>query len=476
MKPKMKDNTVFLLDSYKIAHPKMLPEGTTGAFSYGESRKGARYPYTALFGLRYILQTHLAGPRVTPEKIAQANELLTEHFKFCGDVYDARIWEYILREYNGRLPLTIRAVREGTKVPTANMMVSVETSDKNCAWLVGGVETVLQQMWYPSTVATRSRCIIDIIKAYFKRTVDDDLQWLADYYLHDFGQRAATCMEAAGLGGMSHLLNSKGTDTLMGMAYAIDEYDASPKDLAYSVPASEHLIATSLGKAGEFAVAKRLLQLFPKGILSHVSDSYNITEAIRMYNEDPEFRRLILARDGKFVARPDSPRFEQDTPQDQILWITQQWDKGYGHRVNTKGYKDLDPHVGTIYGDSLTEDNIEDTLSLLEQNGYSALASVFGCGGYLIQRMHRDTQRQAFKCSALMHDGEWRDICKEPLDKTKVSKKGRLKLIKNEYGDFETVPFEVDKPDQMVTVFKNGNMMNVENFAQIRRRINGEIE
>ena len=461
------ENIIFTLDSYKDLHPQMLPPGTTGAYSYLEARRGAKYPFTTFFGAQAIYKKWLCGPVVTKGKVDAAEPILREHFRFSGDVWDRGIWDYIVDKHGGHLPLRIRSVREGQRVPVNNILMDVESTDERCAWLPGALETVLQQVWFPSTVCTRSAIIVDTIKRYFRETVDESMQWLADFYLHDFGQRAATGMEAAGMGGMAHVVNSKGTDSKMGMAYAMHYYGADYVNLAYSVPASEHSIATAEGKAREYEVAKRLLRHFKQGILSHVSDSYNIEEAIRAYVNDPEFRALILERQGKFVARPDSPRFAGDTPEAQILWITQQWEKGFGSTINSKGYKDLDPHVGTIYGDSLTEENIADVLETLKLNGYSALAGVYGCGGYLMQKLNRDTQRQAFKCSAQQRGGEWIDIHKEPSDVTKISKKGRLKLVE-EGGTLVTVPESDPRPNQLIPVFENGRLLREFSFDEVR--------
>jgi nicotinamide phosphoribosyltransferase len=424
--PDLTDNIIFTFDSYKDLHRQMLEPNVTRVYSYLEARVGAEYPNTTFFGGQFINKKWLVGPVVTKQKIDDAEPYLHEHFKFNGKVWDRRPWDYIADNLGGYLPLEIRSVDEGTTHPVGSVLQTYENTDDNCAWLSCGLETVLQQVWYASTVCTRDKIIVDKIRKYFRETVDDELQWLADFYLHDFGQRGVSCMEQAGIGGMAHLVNSKGTDTKMGMAYAIKYYGAKKEGLAYSVAASEHSIACQLGRERQYEVTKRLLNLFNKGIFSGVSDTYNIEEAIVAYNYDPEFKKIILGRDGKFVARPDSPRFKGDKPQDQILWITKEWDHGYGHTINSKGYKDLDPHVGTIYGDSLTENNIGDALELLKQNGYSALACVFGCGGYLLQKLHRDTQRFAVKASAQKRDGVWYDLFKEPLDKSKASKRGRF--------------------------------------------------
>ena len=310
-----------------------------------------------------------------------------------------------------------------------------------------------------------------LIKEYFKITVDESNQWLADYYLHDFGQRACANMAQAGIGGAAHLINSKGTDSVMGMVYAMNYYGATKENLAYSVPASEHSISTALGKAGEFEIVKNLIKTFPKGILSVVSDSYSIKNAVKIYCTD--LKDLILSRDGKFVIRPDSPRFEKDTPQNQVLWITEEFNNAFGHTINSKGYKVLNPKVGVIYGDSLTEKNIHNTLETLRINGYSTETCVYGCGGYLLDKLDRDTQRFAVKSSAQCRNGVWYDIFKSPSDTTKSSKSGRLAVAHYKGKDWVTIPEKLVLPEdnQLKLVFENGEIIKKYTFDEVRNNI-----
>jgi nicotinamide phosphoribosyltransferase len=205
-----------------------------------------------------------------------------------------------------------------------------------------------------------------------------------------------------------------------------------------------------LGKELEFDVTRNLIRKFPNGILSIVSDSYDIENAVRVYCTD--MKQEIMSRNGKFVVRPDSPRFEKDTPQDQVLWIAQQLWNGFGGTVNSKGYKVLDSHVGIIYGDSLTEVDIKNILETLKNNGFSSEICVFGCGGYLVRKLNRDTMRFAFKCSAQKRDGIWHDIYKSPKDITKASKKGRF-----------------DDTGDLTTVFENGTITKLYNFDEVRK-------
>ena len=178
-----------------------------------------------------------------------------------------------------------------------------------------------------------------------------------------------------------------------------------------------------------------------------------------------------MSRNGKFVVRPDSPRFNADTPANQILWITQKlWD-GFGGHINTKGYKVLDSHIGQIYGDSLTENDIFESLELLKSNGFSAEASLYGCGSYLVRKLNRDTMRFAFKCSAQKRNGVWYDIYKNPKDITKKSKSGLLKLI-DDNGVIKTVNHHeyLDKEDLLIDVFSNGELLIDYTFNEIRNR------
>lgn len=462
-------NIIYTLDSYKHMHGEMLPDKTHSVYAYGEARAGAMYDYTISVGIQPILIEWLEGVVITTAMIDEAEPMMVEHFKFNGEVWKREKWDYLVREHGGKLPIRIKAVPEGMKVGVSNALYTIEALDKKCAWLGTGLETLIQQSWYPTTVATRAHYIMSNIKSWFKKTVDDEKQWLAEYYLHSFGQRACSCMEQAKLGGMAELISIRGTDTVMGMRGAMQYYGASIEGLGYSVIASEHSVMCSRGKANEFKVVMDLIKKFPNGILSVVSDTYDIEAAVRMYCKG-DLKDAIMNRNGKFVVRPDSPRFDGDTPEDQVLWIVQELEKGFGCTVNAKGYKVLDEHVGVIYGDSLTENDINNIFFKLYMNGYSAENCVMGCGGYLLSKLNRDTQRFAIKASAICIDGEWSDIYKSPKDTTKASKKGRLAVAHYEGCDWVTTNEGLISEDdnQLQTVFENGVITKRYTFDEVR--------
>jgi len=471
------DNFILLTDSYKLNHWNQYPELLQAVYSYYESRSGSKFPETVMFGLQYILKKHFVGKVVTRDRIEQAALVAKFHF---GDetMFNREMWEYILEKYDGHLPLKIRAVPEGMVIPINQVMAVFEnTDDENCKGLTNHCEGLLMHLWFSSVVATLSRYVKKLCKGKLDETCDlpeEVKEIVLQYMLHDFGFRGTECAESAGFGGMGHLVNGRGTDTLNAMLYACKFYNADITDLAHSVPATEHSVMTARGKDGENVVLDQLLKNYKRGILSVVGDSYSIVDFLNVLVR--ERRDEILSRMPndigvcKFVVRPDSLRFPEDTPEDQMVWILDMlWDI-FGGTINSKGKRVLNPKTGALWGDGIGPDGIEKILIAVSEAGYSVECLVFGMGGGLLQKVDRDTQRTAIKCSAQKTEGVWVDIQKNPMDESKKSKAGRLALIINESGEFATIPEESTKNDLMKTVFENGKLLIDYNFKEIRDR------
>lgn len=298
------NNIIAKTDSYKLIHWMMYPEKTEYVYSYFESRKGAEFPYTVFFGLQYLIKRYLLGSVVKQSDVEVMAKLAKAHFG--TDKYFNRAgWEYIINKHGGKLPIRIKAVPEGMPVPVSNVLMTVENTDPNCAWLTNALESLLTHVWYPSTVATLSRVCKDMFKDYLNKTSDNPNG--VQFMLHDFGYRGVSSDESADIGGLAHLINFMGTDTIPAMLAAVEWYNANPslQGLAYSVPATEHSVMTALGPTGEEKMVGKLLDIFPTGIFSGVGDSYDIYNFVdnivgRVYKD------RILARDGVFVVRPDS--------------------------------------------------------------------------------------------------------------------------------------------------------------------------
>lgn len=453
-------NIIEMTDSYKLSHAAQYPDDTTNIASYFESRVGAKYPETTFFGLQYLLRK-MAGKVATPDKIAAVASLAAMHLG-TDAIFNRAGWEHIERKHYGRLPLLIKAVPEGLSIPTGNVLMTVEATDPKCFWLVNYMETLLVQTWYPSTVATLSRYVKKLCARYLHKTgcTQDGL----DFMLHDFGFRGVSSVESAGIGGLAHLVNFKGTDTLAAIRCGIDNYNSGV--CGFAVPASEHSTMTSWGRAYEAEAYLNMLKTYPTGIVSIVSDSYDIEAACRMFGTI--LKDDVLAREGKTVIRPDS-----GFPPHVVLSCLNILGahKHFGHTVNSAGFKVLNPKVGVIQGDGCDPDMIDHVLHAMADAGWAASNIVFGMGGGLLQRLDRDTQRFAFKCSAVERGGVWQDVYKNPKgDPTKASKAGRLKLVTTGSTEVRTVRVEESGEDLLQTVFHNGELMNLTTMEAVRRR------
>jgi len=450
-------NILLLTDSYKVTHYKQYPPNTEKVYSYFESRGGV-YPTVCFFGLQYFIKKYLEGKVVTKAKIDEAEAIFKDHFS-NDDMFNRAGWEYILEKYEGRLPVRIKAAPEGTVMPYRNVLMTIENTDPNCYWLTNYLETLLVQVWYPTTVATQSYHLSKIIGKYLEQTgTPADMP----FKLHDFGFRGVSSVESAGIGGAAHLVNFQGTDTLQALQ-TIRQYYNTNMVAGFAVPASEHSTMTSWGRAHEADAYRNMLEQYPTGIVSIVSDSYDIYNAAKeIYGK--QLKELILERDGNLVVRPDSGDITE-----VIFKLLDILGDAFGTSINDKGYKVLHPKVRILQGDGMDAEAIEALLEVVTKAGWSADNLVFGMGGGLLQKVHRDTQKFAFKCSWAEINGEGRDVYKDPItDKGKKSKKGRMKLILDEKGNYKTVGENVVGNDLLETVFENGVCLKEYSFEEIR--------
>lgn len=461
-------SALFDTDSYKVSHYLQYPPGTTSMFSYIESR-GGDYNETVFFGLQYYLKEYLTH-RVTVEEVEKAKELYAVH----GEPFNYEGWMYIATELEGKLPVRIRAVPEGTVLANSNIMVSIESTDPKVFWVVSWLETMLLRVWYPITVATRSRHIKGIIMDALEKSSDDPQSEIS-FKLHDFGSRGVSSQESAMIGGAAHLVNFMGSDTVAGVLMA-NLYYKCPM-AGFSIPAAEHSSITSWGKENEVEAYRNMLKQFakPGAIVACVSDSYDLWNACsKLWGE--ELKQEIIDSGAVVVIRPDSGHPPSVVKRTALLLAEK-----FGYTVNSKGYKVLN-NVRIIQGDGINEHSIKAILNDLLDAEFSATNIAFGMGGALLQMVNRDTQKFAMKCSHIfLADGTSVDVFKDPVtDPGKSSKAGRLDLMKvyhqkdMTFAGYKTVTLKDDQithPDSvMETVYENGEILVETTFDEVRAR------
>jgi nicotinamide phosphoribosyltransferase len=417
-------------DSYKLSHFLQYPAQTRRVSSYIEARAGGTFDKVLVFGTQ-LLAAQIDSFLIDQDEINHAAETAEKH----GVPFNREGWEYILEEYNGRLPLIIEALPDGMVVPVGTPMVQVTTpDDPKLAWLTSYVETsALRTIWYASTVATLSFHVKEIIWENLLKTCDDP-DSAVNFMLHDFGARGVSSAESAAIGGMAHLVNFYGTDTLEAIDLIRELYNTDEMP-GFSVPASEHSTMTSWGQDYEANAYANMIDKCDRegGVVSIVADSYDLYNAVENIFGGV-LKDKVLGMKGRLVIRPDSGH-PVTTP---LRVIDRLWQIFGGH-VNSKGFRVLHPKVRVLQGDGMNLERIEELFKALEDLGYSGENIVVGMGGGLLQQVNRDTLRFAMKASAIDFGGGWVDVQKNPkTDPSKASKKGRQAVVIGKDG-LETV-------------------------------------
>lgn len=452
-------NLLLDTDSYKASHWLQYPSDLTAMGAYLESR-GGELPSTLFFGLQMLLQDSLAQP-LSPNDLEEAAEVWSAH----GLPFNRQGWQRVLSVHGGRLPLRIRAVPEGSRVPCRQVLMTVESTDPQLAWLVTWVETLLLRVWYPTTVASRSWALRELLQAALLRSADDPAAALP-LRLHDFGARGVSSQQSAAIGGLAHLVAFRGTDTAAALLAARRYYDCAMA--GFSIPAAEHSTVLAWGREGELEAYRNLLDRFarPGAVLAVVSDSYDLWNAIdHLWGE--QLREQVIRSGATLVIRPDS-----GDPVSIVPEVLRRLEARFGSRCNGKGYRVFD-HVRVIQGDGMTPESLPAVLEAVLAAGFSAENVAYGMGGGLLQQLNRDTLQFAYKLSWVERSGRILPVHKSPItDTAKTSKAGVLDLIRCG-EDYRTVvlPRPGRHHDSVLqTVYENGTLYRRESLDAVRQR------
>jgi nicotinamide phosphoribosyltransferase len=492
-------NPLLLTDGYKTSHNKQYPKGTTLVYSNFTPRSNKYAPKgcneVVVFGTQMVMtQLHEAFEKefFNKPKDVVCGEMKQELSAYLGSDYDVSHFEAL--HDLGYLPIHVKSLPEGTKVPIKVPVLTIYNTHPDFFWVTNYLETILSNLlWKPMTSATIAHQYRKVLTSWMEKT-DKERAWFIDWQGHDFSMRGMDSVEAVVSSGLGHLTSFLGTDSLPAIHGARKYYGA--KDfVAGSVPATEHSVMCAGGKEDEIETFRRLLETYPTGILSVVSDTWDLwkvcTEHVVTLKEE------ILARDGKLVIRPDSgnpvdilcgtedwtesdenfddaSRGTYATPEEKGV-IELLWDV-FGGTVNEQGYKVLDSHIGAIYGDSITIERADEICKRLEAKGFASTNVVLGIGSFTYQYNTRDTFGFAMKATYVEVNGEGREIFKDPItdDGTKKSATGLLSVIyddNNEYKLIDKVDWATTNDGALQTIYKDGFQYNVTTLEEIRKNL-----
>lgn len=473
-------NTLLLTDGYKVDHRRQYPDNTTLVYSNWTPRKSRidGVDEVVFFGLQYFIKRYLVQ--------AFHEDFFSRPKQEIIDTYARQINNYLgenkvgvdhiaaLHDL-GYLPIVIKALPEGSAVPIRVPMFTIYNTLPDFFWLTNYFETLLSTtIWLPCNSATIARQYRKILDQYAQQT-SDQMEFV-DFQAHDFSMRGMAGLEAATLSAAGHLLYFKGTDTIPAIHFMEQYYNKnSDKELVgTTVAATEHSVMCMGTNDGEFETFQRLItEVYPNGIVSIVSDTWDLWTVLTDYL--PRLQETIENREGKVVIRPDSGDPVKIICGDQsashmptqkgvveLLWDT------FGGHINSKGYKELSPKVGAIYGDSITLQRARDICEQLAAKGFASTNVVFGVGSFTYQYNTRDTFGFAMKATYGEVNGQGREIFKDPItdDGTKKSAKGLLRVdkIDGKYVLTDQVSWEEEKGGELQEVYRDGKCLVDDNI------------
>jgi len=503
-------NPLHLIDWYKADHRRQYPEGTKLVFSNFTPRK-SRIPnvdHVIFFGLQYFIKEYLIKQwnenffdKSKDDVIKSFNRRKDTALgpnaigsKHISDLHDL-----------GYLPLQIMALPEGSRVPIKVPPLVMWNTDPDFFWLVNYLETCMSaSLWQMCTSATIAAEYRKLLDSWAEKTGGpmDFVPWQG----HDFSFRGMSSIESAAMSGAGHLLSFTGTDTVPAIDFLEEYYnaDAEKELIGGSIPATEHSVMCMGMQNGELETLRRLLKLYPTGPFSAVADTWDLWKLILEYL--PALREEIMSRDGKLVIRPDSGdpvdiicgcerrlvkgQWVESTEAEKKGVIELLWDI-FGGKINANGYKELDSHIGAIYGDSINLDRANSICKRLEAKGFASTNIVLGIGSFTYQYNTRDTQGWAMKATYgevevehkddsvgfLTTEIESREIFKDPITDSGEKKSARGLIAvdydpeKGTYVMYDQTNWQHVMNCDLETVFRDGKLLVNDNLANIRKRI-----
>lgn len=479
--------TPLLADFYKVGHPFQYPRKTEFVYSNLTPRQSRIEGVNEMvvFGLQYFIKRYLLehfNEEFFGLPIGKVMDLYRRRLRTSvGELprYD-HIEELHATQY---LPLKIKALREGTPCPMRVPCVTLMNTQPHAYWLTNFVETIMSAtIWQPCTSATIAHEYRKLLDRYARETgmPMEFVQWQG----HDFSFRGMSSLESAITSGMGHLLSFTGTDTIPAID-GLEAYynaDCEKELIGGSVNATEHSVMCAGGECNELETIRRIVtEVYPKGIVSVVSDTWDLWQVCMEYMRvlKPE----IMARDGKVVIRPDSgnpcdivcgdPQAKEEAPRKGVIECL--WDV-FGGTKTSAGYRLLDSHIGSIYGDSITRSRADEICRRLKEKGFAS-QQVLGIGSYTYQYNTRDTFGTAMKATHVVIDEKPQAIFKKPKTDNGVKNSAQgLIEVRRENGKlvmYDNVSFIREAQGELLHVFLDGKLPvgSDQSLAEIRERL-----
>lgn len=499
------NNISFMLmaDTYKNTNPDALPKGLTKLTSYITPRKSmfTNIDKVVFWGAQAFIKEFLIELVNTTFFNRDKEDVLNEYKMYLDtqigeQSYDleriSKLWDL------QHLPVEIKCLPEGSRVNMGVPCIELSNTHPDFAWVVQWIECIMQSEIYGfcnwATMAYEYR---KLANEFYSKTTNNAVSSMA---MADFGFRGLG-VDNGIRASSSWLLSFNKTSTIPAMQYIDKMYfaECAKNHIGIGAVSLEHATVCSnlaVCETEENLLRRLLTDTYKNTSFSYVSDSFDYWGLIN--DTLPKLKEEILNHNGKFLVRPDSG----DIVEISVKTVQKLWDL-FGGSINKKGYKELNPKIGIIYGDGCQYSKIKEIWTQLEALGFAANTILFGVGAFSFTAMctpedgmvclTRDTFGFAMKCTHCIINGKEYMIQKDPKTDKNNLKKSHKGLCHVHYwveDTSETITYEdglrqldldeyvcqhdgLASDNLLQTVFKDGKMIKEFTFEEIRNTLHG---
>lgn len=441
-------------------------------------------------GLQRILERLFYDP-ITHEEIDEAKRFLA-HAKvtmsgFKEYEFPERMWRDVVDYFNGRPPILIEGLPEGSVLYPNEPAVKVTSLASGMGVLAAWFESKLLHVWSTTERVTQDEHFLMKLKEKI-RIVDPEMSeemqnFYASIMITDFGDRAGICSQESEELGMVHLYTYGGTDTFSG-AYQAWKNANESIGVFSSVNALAHRNVQSYEK--EVDCYNAIYNSCKNDeLISMVDDCYDAKYSVRNYLLPLAIRSKLEGTNKVVIARPDSSK-KGYTTKDQVLEICDVATEAF--LFEKKRTKSGEWKFGTTFhfidGDGKDFDDILDIIDALIARGYGFYSwGLFGVGGNLRNHLKRDNLSAKYAlCSVGAHN---RPVVKFSETVGKTTLPGNFKLLRTPeaLAERKTVVFMNEEGTNALVEYFNGGRINKpfgigqdDDFLVIKARIKEQLK
>lgn len=434
-------------------------------------------------GIQRIIERLFIEP-ITHEEIDEAKKFLASAKVTPNGLkefwFPEHLWRRIVDEFNGRVPIRIKAMPEGSVVYPNEPYAVIENVPDGFGELAAWFESKLLHTWSSSERITQDKHWLERLKD-MVRMVDptlpeEQVSFIASTMLTDFGDRAGICLMESEDQGLSALYTFPGTDTFAGGYQAWKNSNETP-GVCFSVNALAHRNVQAYEYEKDAYVA--IFEKSPGEFASMVADCYSYRVAVKKYLVELAKRAIAENTGTVVVGRPDS-----GIALDEVMFLIETAiAEGLCVRRMINGREWIGgTTLRFIEGDGMTHESMWEIMMAMIEKGYIPWEwGLFGQGGGQRNNLKRDNLSAKYALCAMGNNYDGVVKFSDTFGKTTLPGPFKILRSKDAFDSKRTIVFAHEEGDDAMVMFYDGTIERffgpgmMEDFLTIKNRANEQF-